>query len=333
MRFVSTFTPFGCYLALFIATTAPNEAAACDPCGMHSSVQVPGVMNTLRSAGLQDGAFTVGLQEQFNTFRITGDNDLRTTESDLELIKNLSVTQFTAAYNITSAWALQTNIPFVVRDYETFERYQKVRETESGIGDASILTTYSPYSYTSTDARFFIAGLAGLKLPTGDSGSLKRISSAETTNSTYDVQGRGLTLGSGSLDVPLGLVTYGRLGRATLFASAQYTIRTEGAADYRFADDVTWSAAPGWLFLLGEEENLTLSLVCSGENKGSDHIQGQLLPRTAANNVYLGPEIFYSVSNRIFVQLGVDLPVAIDVGGAVVEPETRSRASITWSFS
>jgi hypothetical protein len=234
---------------------------------MHNSVQVPGLTNALRSSGLQDGAVTIGLQEQFSTFKIVGENDLRTTESNLELIKNLSVTQITAAYNISSSWALQANVPFIVRDYETFERYKKVRDTEAGIGD-----------------------------------------------------------------VPLGIVTYARSGRATLFASAQYTIRTEGAADYRFSDDISWSAAPGWLFLLGEDQNLTASIVCSGENKASDHLNGTLLPRTAANNVYLGPEIFYSAANRIFIQLAVDLPVATDVGGAAVKPETRSRFSFTWSF-
>jgi hypothetical protein len=299
---------------------------------MHNSVQVPGLTNALRSSGLQDGAVTIGLQEQFSTFKIVGENDLRTTESNLELIKNLSVTQITAAYNISSSWALQANVPFIVRDYETFERYKKVRDTEAGIGDASILTTYSPYSYTDISSRFFIAGLAGLKLPTGDSGSLKRISQSGSTTTPDDIQGRGLTLGSGSLDVPLGIVTYARSGRATLFASAQYTIRTEGAADYRFSDDISWSAAPGWLFLLGEDQNLTASIVCSGENKASDHLNGTLLPRTAANNVYLGPEIFYSAANRIFIQLAVDLPVATDVGGAAVKPETRSRFSFTWSF-
>jgi hypothetical protein len=117
-----------------------------------------------------------------------------------------------------------------------------------------------------------------------------------------------------------------------LFTSAQYTIRTEGAADYRFADDLLWSVAPGWLFLIEEERNLTLSAVFSGEHKGSDHIHGELLPRTASNNLYLGPELFYSFSNRFSLQLAFDLPVATDVGGAAVKPETRSRASVSFSF-
>lgn len=305
---------------------------ACDPCGMHSSVQIPGVMNSLRTTGLEPGSWTLSASEQFSTFRITGENDLRTTESDLELIRNLSVTQFIAAYNLSSRAALQVNVPLVVRDYEHFERFAKVRDTEAGLGDMSVLGTYSPYSYNDVENRFFIAGTGGIKLPTGDTGSLTRVANEDGESADTRVQGRGLTLGTGSVDVPLGLVTYGRTGRVQLFASAQYTIRTEGAADYQFANDLAWSVAPGWLFLIGEEESLSCSVVFSGENKGGDHIGDELLPRTAVNNLYLGPELFYSMTNRIAVLVGIDLPVAIDVGGAAVKPETRSRLAISLSF-
>ena len=309
-----------------------HSAFACDPCGMHSSVQIPGVMNALRTTGLQSDAWTFGIQEQLSTFDVRGENDLRTTETDLELIRNLSVTQFSLAYNVSSKLAVQLNAPFVARNYDHFERYKKVRDTESGLGDSSVFATYSPYSYNDVESRFFMAGLLGIKAPTGDTGSLKRLASNDGESSDLRIQGRGLTLGTGSIDIPLGLVGYGRQGRALIFSTVQYTIRTEGAADYQFANDCSWSLAPGWLFLLGEEESLTLSGVLSGEHKGSDHLDNQLLPRTAMNNIYLGPELFYSMTNKVSVQLGIDLPIALDVGGAVVKPETRTRFAVSISY-
>jgi hypothetical protein len=299
---------------------------------MHNAVQVPGVMNAMRTTGLQSGAWTVGAQEQFNTYRVRGENDLRTTETDLELIRQLSVTQLSTTYNLSSQVAVQANVPIVVRNFDRFERFQKVRDTESGLGDASILSTYSPYPFNDVESRFFIAGVAGLKLPTGDTGSLTRVASEGEEGADVRIQGRGLTLGTGSVDLPLGVVTYGRQGRLQLFTSALYTFRSEGAADYRFANDLAWSFAPGWLFLLGEEESLAFSLVTSGEFKGSDHLDGELLPRTAVSNIYLGPELFYSLSSKVSVQLGVDLPIATDVGGAAVKPETRTRFAVGWSF-
>jgi hypothetical protein len=86
------------------------------------------------------------------------------------------------------------------------------------------------------------------------------------------------------------------------------------------------------LFILGEEESIATSLVVSGESKGGDHVNGQFLPKTAANNVYMGPEVFYSVTDRLSILLGVDLPLSVDVGGAAVKPETRSRAMVSFAF-
>jgi hypothetical protein len=300
---------------------------------MHNSLQIPGVMNSMRSVGLEPGAWTLGVSEQFSTFQVRGDNDLRTTDSDAELIRNLSITQLTAAYNVTTNFAVQLNTPFVVRNYYRFERFARVSDTEAGLGDMSVLGTFAPYSYNDIENRFFIAGFGGIKAPTGDTGSLTRVAAQDGEPSSGNtIQGRGLTLGTGSVDVPLGLVAYGRSNRLQIFASVQYTIRTEGAADYRFANDLSWAVSPGWLFLLGEEESLAFSAVISGENKGGDHLNGEFLSKTAVNNLYLGPELFYSLTNRVSVLVGIDLPIAIDVGGAVVKPETRSRLAVTVSF-
>jgi hypothetical protein len=309
-----------------------NTAYACDPCGLHNSVQVPGIINTLRSTGLQAGSFTLGAQQQLSTFDVRGENDLRTTESDLELIKTLSVSQISLGYNISNSLAAQINAPFIIRSYDKFERFKKVSESEAGLGDMSLTGTYSPYSYTDVDSRIFLATVGGVKLPTGDTGSLTRVATEDPNTADQRIQGRGLTLGTGSVDVPLGAVAYVRSGRLVGFSSAQYTIRGEGAADYRFANDLLWTAAPGYLFLLGEEESLSISAVLSGEHKGDDRLNGARLSKTSANNLYLGPEIFYAASNRLSVQLALDLPISLDVGGAAVKPETRSRIALSLSF-
>jgi hypothetical protein len=86
------------------------------------------------------------------------------------------------------------------------------------------------------------------------------------------------------------------------------------------------------MFLLGEDESLSFSLVMSGEHKGDDRLNGAPLPKTSANNLYLGPELFYSNSNALSLQLAMDLPVALDVGGAAVQPETRWRVAVSISF-
>lgn len=323
--------------ALFVALIAATVllcrlAQACDPCGLHNSVQVPGIINTLRSAGLRSGSYTLGAQQQISTFNVRGENDLRTTESDLELIKTLSVTQGSVGYNISDSIAAQLNVPFIIRNYDKFERFKKINETEAGFGDMSLSGTYSPYSYNDTNSRIFVAATSGIKLPTGDTGSLTRVASEDPNTADNRIQGRGLTLGTGSFDFPFGLITFARVGRIVGFASGQYTIRGEGAADYRFANDLLWTAAPGYLFLLGEEESLTASVVISGEQKGDDRLNGNAMTKTSASNMYLGPELFYSVTDQISLQFAMDFPVVLNVGGAAVKPETRSRLAVSFSF-
>jgi hypothetical protein len=289
-------------------------------------------MNSMRTSGLRAGGWTTSIQEQLSTFSVTGENELLTANEDLSLVRSLSITQLSLGYNFNEEFSLQASLPFVARSFDRFERFSKVRDTEYGLGDSSLLGTYSPYSYGTVDERIFIGLLAGLKLPTGDPGSLKSAADSGSTDGSVNIQGRGLSLGSGSVDVPLGAVAYLRTGRAVLFTSGLYTIRGEGSADYRFANDLSWSAAPGWLFVLGEEETLTVSVGLAGEHKGRDRLRGTSVGRTAANNLYAGPDVFFSVSNKVSIQLSFELPISIDVGGAAVEPETRSRASVLWSF-
>jgi hypothetical protein len=317
---------------LLVCVVAVDSGFACDPCGMHSSVQVPGLINSLRTSGLQAGSITTSLQEQVSTFSVTGENQLLTANEELSLVRVLSVTQLTLGYNLSDEFGLQASLPFVARRFDRFERFQRVSESEYGLGDASLLGTYSPYSSGTVDERIFLALLAGIKAPTGDSGSLKRAASTENSNGEVALQGRGLSLGSGSVDIPAGGVGYFRSGRLVLFTTGLYTFRGEGAAGYRIANDLAWSAAPGWLFVLGEEETITLSLSLSGEHKGRDRLKGEAVSRTASNNIYLGPELFFAMSNRLSLQLSVDLPLSVDVGGAAVEPESRSRFSVSWSF-
>jgi hypothetical protein len=196
----------------------------------------------------------------------------------------------------------------------------------------SVSGTYSPYSYNDNNMRVFVAATSGVKLPTGDTGSLTRVATEDPNTADARIQGRGLTLGTGSFDIPFGLITFARAGRLVGFASGQYTIRGEGAADYRFANDLLWTVAPGYLFLLGEEESLTASVVLSGEQKGDDRLNGNAMTKTSANNLYLGPELFYSLTDRISLQVAIDLPVTLNVGGAAVKPETRSRLALSFSF-
>lgn len=322
-------------VSLCASLLTTHTAQACDTCGMSSAMQLPGTVNATRSVGLQEGGWTASFAQQVSRFKTRGDSALRTADTDLELVKTFSTSQLSASYNLTSELGVQLALPIIVREYDHFVNFRRQRGTDSGLGDMTSLMTYSPYSQNTPEERTFLLFFGGLKLPTGDTGSLKRVvDSAEVAGGdpSTSLQGRGLALGSGSVDVPFGFTVYHREDRLFALLIAQHTFRNEGEADYRFANDTSWSATPGYLFLLNDDNNLSLGMTVSGEHKGNDRLAGITLDRTSVNNIYVGPEVLFSWQNRLTAQAAIDLPVAVDVGGAAVEPDFRVRASLNWIF-
>ena len=67
------------------------------------------------------------------------------------------------------------------------------------------------------------------------------------------IHGHDLALGSGSYDAVLGAGVFTRHKAGFFRASAQYTVRTTGAYDYRYANGVSFDAEPGYFFRQGHE--------------------------------------------------------------------------------
>src|SRR5690606_24318449 len=88
------------------------------------------------------------------------------------------------------------------------------------------------------------------------------------------VHGHDIALGSGSFDGIFGTNIWGRYRRATLAASVQYLLRSEGSFDYRYGNDLLWSVSPGYYLILEDPHSVSLRLTASGETKGKDVVRG-----------------------------------------------------------
>jgi hypothetical protein len=75
-----------------------------------------------------------------------------------------------------------------------------------------------------------------------------------------------------------------------------------------------------------------LQAVVSGESKGEDTIYGVATSDTAVTSVYLGPQVSFTWSDRLSVQLAADLPVSIASSGEQIVPDYRIRGAVTWRF-
>ncbi len=300
-------------------------SSACELCAIYSASQARGEVG--------QGPF-LGVAEQFThygTLQSEGSEVPNPTGQYLDS----SVSQVLAGYNINNHVGLQLNLPVIYRDFKRPDGLGGIdRGNESGIGDLALLANVAAYRVLKEKFTFSCMLLGGVKFPTGSSSRLKEeFSEVENpTGPASGIHGHDLTLGSGSYDGIIGTTLYGRWGRAFMTASAQYAIRSEGAYEYRFANDVTWSAGPGFYLVLGHSYTLGLQAVVSGEDKGTDTLQGVSAPDTGITAVYLGPGLTFTWGSNLSAEFNVDLPVLRDNTALQVVPDYRVRAAVTWRF-
>ncbi len=319
-------------LAVLSMLSVASTVYACDPCALY---------NASRLQGHSEGDFSISISEQYTDYDLaqdTNENSIR----DGELVRGFSTTQFVFNYDATEALGLQVSLPMIGRRYDQIQQYRVDTESEVELGDIVLSGTYSFLNYRKTDW-VAISGLTfGLKLPTGDTGVL------DDTTEENDVQeniilkhhtigtgsgGRALTFGTGSYDYILGNNSLLRYERYLLLTNLQYTFRTEGDYDYRFANDLIFSASPGYYIMLDHDFTLAAAVSLSGEFKGKDTQYGNKVTGSAYSNLYLGPTFFITSDDKIGLELGMDFRVTGEDANAVVVPEKRLKANVSYRFS
>ena len=146
------------------------------------------------------------------------------------------------------------------------------------------------------------------------------------------VHGHDLTLGSGSYDGLIGASVFWSWERFFVTAATQFAIRSEGAFDYQFANDLTWLAGPGAFVLLGHTYSLGVQGVFSGETKGNDQQLDVKFDDTAITALYAGPAFLFTWGTSLDAEVAADLPVVQHNTGLQIVPDFRVRAAMAWRF-
>jgi hypothetical protein len=308
-----------------VVALCAQRALGCDLCAIYSA--------SLARGEIGRGPF-FGVAEQFTYFGTVQVDGHEVPNPSGQYMAS-SISQVFAGYNFNEQIGLQFNLPVIYRSFKRPDGMGGIDSgTESGIGDVSLLGTFVPYRKLSENFTFNWSVLGGIKFPTGNTDRL-----AEEFNEVENpigppsgIHGHDLTLGSGSYDGIIGTAIFARWHRGFFSANIQYAIRTEGDFDYRFANDLTWSAGPGYYLALNHQYTLTLQAVVSGEYKGKDTFQGQPAEDTAVTAVYLGPQLSFTWGANLAAYLAADLPVSIQNSSLQTVPDYRIRAGVTWHF-
>jgi hypothetical protein len=350
---------------LFIAIlfcAIPLRASGCDLCGCYTP-QLEAMPHMAREPFGQEHGVTMqswrdrlyaAVGEQFtyfNTLQLDGHEIPNETDQFLAS----SITQIVAGYAFNSRFALQLNTPLIYRSFQRPEGSAIDHGTESGLGDISLLLQTVLFHYArggrremrfepgnkspvaidhEPDLTASLVLLTGVKFPTGATDRLKEEFNEEVgipEAPASGIHGHDLTLGTGSYDGIFGSQSSLRYKNFFFAADVQFTLRGDGAHQYHFANDLTWSGGPGYYFMRNPHTILGLQFVVSGEHKDVDRFRGEKAEDTGITTVAVGPRIVASLG-KISAELGADLPVSIDNTALQVVPDYRIRGGIAIRF-
>lgn len=309
-----------------------QNATACDPCALYSVSKL---------AGHTENVVTLALSEQFTKYKRSNAQDVRSGE----FTRDYSTTQLIGAYDFNERFGVQASVPFIYRSFDAVTGFRETDESETGIGDSSFLLSFSPISVREADKASVLSLFAGVKVPTGDSGSLDDAltlsQSPRLNNETHNrhhtvsvgsgTSGRVLTIGTGSTDFLIGSSLSLRRDKVFLLSSLQYAFRTEGDYDYRFDNDLLWNTGPGVYAVLDDAYSVAFRLAVNGEHKGKDRFQGADVEDSQVRNLYVGPEAIFTWRSKMFGELGLDIPVE-SRKTSTIEPDYRVRFTMGYRF-
>jgi len=336
---------------LILISAGEFTSRGCDLCGCYTpQLEAMPQMEPMSSPSWLTGWYAA-ISEQFTHFGTLQFNGGK-IDNPTGQYENSSITQLVAGYDITSRFALQVHVPLIYREFKRPEGFAIDRGTVSGLGDVSLLLKTVAFHYSSPARRTFeVEGknpiaiehepdltasailLTGIKFPTGDSSRLEEeFHEVEIPGAPESgIHGHDLTLGTGSYDGVFGEQTSLRYKNVFFETNVQFTWRGDGAHQYRFANDLTWSGGPGYYFIRRQDMIIGLQFVASGEYKDVDRFRGKPADDTGITSVFLGPRLIAS-RGRFSAEIAAELPVSIDNTALQVVPDYRLRGALSFHF-
>jgi hypothetical protein len=330
-------------------------APACDLCGCYTP-QLETVTNPDASLLTPEPSWTSrfygAVAEQFTHFG-TLQLDRNEVPNPTGQYLDSSITQLVGGYVFNDRFAAQLNIPFIYRSFKRPEGFAIDHGTESGLGDISLLGKVVLFRTESggrrevnfddpksprmeehePDFTVSVDVIGGVKFPTGDTSRLKEefheieIEGAPESG----IHGHDLTLGTGSYDGIFGGQVSLRYKNFFFQQDLQFTLRGDGAHQYHFANDLTWSGGPGYYLVRNPHLVVGCEAVVSGEHKDVDRFRGAPAADTGITSVFAGPRVLISLG-RFSAEVEAALPVSIDNTSLQAVPDYRISGAIGFRF-
>lgn len=198
--------------------------------------------------------------------------------------------------NLTTDLLVGVSIPTIsVKMRET-----GATESSLGLGDVSLSAKHVLIQVDRLQETFRVAAKGSVKLPTGD-------------------DERTLALGSGSLDFSLGAVGAWIGRRYGLYVDVSYSFNGT-AHDLEYGNSLKYNAAVGFrlipaIYETYPAEQVNLYVELNGEYHRKDESNGQDLPITGNNLVFLSSGFQYIPSRILLLEASLQLPIVQSLNG------------------
>lgn len=312
------------YLLLFVLFLTSN-AFACDYCLVAQGISP---LETFKGAGIR-------INERYLILnRVYHGTDKLTNPGDKE---EFWTTEFTGFYGVTEDIILMATIP-VRKTSQNGELHMETMTLDAsgqggqtGLGDVSIMGRYSFFKKHTIDSATAIAGLLGIKFPTGKTNG--------RTDSGADFLDSHMQLGTGSVDPLVGLSLSHSIMRFSLSANLLGIITTEGKAGdvkHQFGNTLNYDLTAKYRVyptVFGmESPQIFLAIGFNGETTGGEKEDGVKLVDSGGSTVYLSPGVQVVVAPRWIFELSYQDAIYHNLYGTQPGPDYRMSGGITYLF-
>jgi len=160
------------YIIIFviwmITTVYANNAVACDLCSLGGFGGTTGAVNPIAAESPKKNKYTLGYileYQDWEAVNISKAHELHEEGRDAHARKNDISNSIFLGYGITDTLSISLQVPYVERRSREVheEAFLGEKQNSTGLGDSILLGKYKFY-----DKQFGLAGIFGLKFPTGN---------------------------------------------------------------------------------------------------------------------------------------------------------------------
>ena len=200
------------------------------------------------------------------------------------------------------------------------EEFLGEKQKSTGLGDSILLGKYKFY-----DKQFGLAGIFGLKLPTGNTNE------RNMAGERFEPE---LQPGTGSLDYMAGISANKKINHFMILdGTVLYHLKTKGDQDYEFGDIIRTTAGATFHVIDRDKKptlNLLSEVITQFANK--DEQDGKIIRDSGGTTIFFAPGISSRVTEQLKTTLSVPVPVYQALGGEHQELDFNVLFSMSCSF-